>query len=431
MPEQTIEQRRAIALARARMRLKEQDQSSATGTFVREAATSVAENITGIPDLLMNAGLRMATGTPLFSRPEFLKSDYERQAEQRLAERGIQTADQFLPRLGERNLPLPRGHQVVSGVEAALRMPAAMFRGEDVSLPQMYEQVQADAAQAAMEHPVAADVGEITGDIASIIGLRGRVPGLRRTFKGVQALDLPPGPRRLLNQISTRVFSGTEGAGLSRATMRAAETGFESGVLAALDEADPEQAAAYGAGAQLAGSAMLTGLRRGMEMAKNPRALAVGAVTLALADSILPGDQSLLESAQTMVDKAAVFVGLGVLSGFAKRPDFAAGRIASNLPRFADAFAAVPRTAVTSLIADLQANDTEARTARGVIRQYLGDPSYFGAYQEDVEKMIEGGNMRGDLSRLMRDDRAFERLVFSMQPPSLDRGSVQGVIERP
>lgn len=366
----------------------------------RPAASSLIQNIMGLPDLALAAGSRMLTGAPIF---------------------GSETMP-FQPALGEKILPLPSGEQVVAGAETAAQLPGAMFRGEAMDIPGRFQERQERAVTVAEQRPGATMTGEVGGDIASILMGRGGIRGMMNRLsrgKEIPAIQaLPPGGLKMLDDLVQGVLK----THLPRGVARAAETGFESAMLAALDDGDPSQAAAMAAGSQAGGSLILT-LAKPFVSSKPRMFMSLAGATLAfqLAKNVIPGGaDDLGESAESAIFKiipTAILATLAAAAGFGRVPG--GSSVGKNLPKIADALTAIPRTAITSLIADFtEDEETGTDQTSRVMSRFIEDPEFFGANAVAIQDAFLNGQARETINTLIGESEEFAQQVFGLGPPT-------------
>lgn len=323
-------------------------------------------------------------------------------------------------RMGDRVLGLPRGEQVVSGALAG----KDFVTGANFNPVDAYRGRMAESQQMGEEHPIATSVGGVAGDVATI--LTGRMPFAAGAGKSEKALatwrrlDLDPGFRRTWD----RFLKSDSMKSLFRGTGRAAETGIEAATLSVLKEGDPLEAAAYGAGAQMAGSGALSLLSSFLPSGKVMRELpvawklaggAAAASTLyATLSKLTPVGQGnifdAIEATDAGYTKVAAALALGVTATAA-----GTGRIRSaDLPKIGDAITSIPRGALISLLTDL-ANEEKAdgSNIKRTIEHMAADPTIFNDTQQKrlSAALDEGGDFARTVSDMVAKDPRFKAVI--------------------
>jgi hypothetical protein len=273
------------------------------------------------------------------------------------------------------------------------------------------------------EHPFANQAGEIVGDVATIV--TGRLPLARgvgaaeKALKGIRRADLAPG----WQNVADKAFKSSSMKSLYRGMGRAAEAGFEGAVLSMLKEGNPLEAGAYSAGAQMAGSGVLSvasdlfttkGVLRSLTTTQK---LALGAATATALTGLLQqvtplgegNSYDAIRAMDTGYAKVAAGLGLGILAtgaGF--------GRVRSeNLPKLVDAVTAAPRAGVISLLTDLakekeSGGDAVSRTAAHLAK----NPDIFNdSQQKALNSAFEGGTFAKTVDKLLRTDPRFAKTI--------------------
>lgn len=297
-----------------------------------------------------------------------------------------------LPRFREKNLPLPTGEQVMAGIGAATQIPGALLAGEPLNIGQRFQQQQAQAAQLAQEQPLATGLGGLLGDAATIA--TGRAPlagtGFSRFLRGTQPSDMAfGGAAKFANRTELdRIVQSAPVQKLARGAGRSLEAGFEGATLALLNEGDPLMTAAYAAGGQAAGSAMIgaTSLRGGA-LSIAGRAAGLTAM-IQLTKSAIPGGRDrILESTEKAFDdlKLAIALGLAARTVGAGR---VSGRLADRFEKSADAISGLHRGVAISALQD--ATNDETGTVDRVLQHLSVNPDTF--TQEQLNRLSSGLN---------------------------------------
>lgn len=235
------------------------------------------------------------------------------------------------------------------------------------------------------EHPFASGVGDVGGDVLSLLLGRAGVSKSIRNFEQKLAgktdelafggavpkvRDLTPGAR----QFAENAIQSPAMRSLARGTGRSVEAGFEAAALAVVKDGDPFETAGLVMGGQAAGSAVLA---VGKGAIKHP-GVALSALAFAsiiqVGKSVLPGgENSFMESVQTGFDKVAFGLGLGLISAASGAGRIRGkGNLPTNFPRTADALAGIPRAAVISLVEEwVHADPAERKKIEAGVEQRL------------------------------------------------------------
>ena len=335
------------------------EQPTAGGTFAKAAGGRFANNILGIPDLLLTAGSRILTGQPLIDR-EF--DDVPPELNQPLVD---------FPQVGERVLPIPRVPE--TDPETRQRFPKSTMGGE-----------------------IAGDVATIfTGRVGARAGASAN-PSSIAAGRGVIPY-IEPGLRKQLDTITSRVLKSH----LPRGIGRAAETGFEGATLAALQNGDPVETGAYAAGVQAGGSLMQTMAKPLMSSSGLRNAVIMGYIGLQAAQNLVPGGTpDTLNTISTAVTKTVGMFALGAMASAAGTSRIT-GSLKQNLPNFADAVTTIPRATWISLVNDISRDET-GNTSR-VVEQFAHNPEQFGpGVMVRLQRAMEQGKVGEEVESLMQ-----------------------------
>lgn len=284
-------------------------------------------------------------------------------------------------------------------------IPTAEQLNETLGGPSVLEQ-----QQLAAQTPVAAQLGEITGDVAALSGAR--LPGVARRAASrelaIVPQELPAGFKRLANRALDKIQRNVGGI-----TKRARETGLQGAALAIADSGDPLQTGALAAGTQFAGSLAINIIPRS---AKGALALtsAAAAATVAIQalKTVTPGgrDRS-LESFESAVTKIVGALAVGTLAGAAGFGRVG-GKFAQDLPRVADLITSVPRSAIISLIEQASKDDR----VEVVLGKSMSEPGFFTASQRNrLNRAIRGGTLTETIDSLSKT-RDFARKLEQIAP---------------
>lgn len=360
---------------------------------LRSAATQAIDNVIGLADVGLTAGLRLLTNRPLI--------ETERMRQNQLGPR--------LPTISEGILPEAlSGENVVSGLQTAAQVPGALMEGEPLNLGQRFEEQLQAGQQLAAEHPVASAVGEIGADALTLA--TGRIPA-RGFVRAGDALR-PPQIRRtrlsaqpaLKNALDTSVRKLSDTLG--RGALRAGEAGIEGATLALLQEGDPVKTAAFAAGAQGAGSLILTSMGK---VRKRPLSSTFAALLVGhqIFKAVGPGQRNLFESSDEAINEIVAGYALGVLANVAGFNRIQRKGFAQNFPEaFTDAITAIPRGALTSLWEDLAKNE---ETVAPVLEKYST-----GGFNENqrrrIERAFKNGNLGSEIQKMLENPSFREEL---------------------
>lgn len=338
--------------------------------------------------------------------------------------RGSVAPVRALGQMGESALEKIKEGDIPGAFQAATSFDPALAR------------VEAEAARLRQRAPGATQVGEVVGDVSSLL-LAGR-PAIRGAGRGVQAAAgvvgrtgaqafpritkaletarSKPGLVKVVDEALKSQFAGRVGGGV----VRAAETGLEGVTLAILDEGDPLTTGLASAGFQAGGSLSRDVLRR--IGSKGIGAGIMGsAMTIFLLQNFIPGGKNFVtEAFELSRDKfsLAVLAGAGAAMLGTGRPG--AGAISRNFPRIASEFRAAVRGGVIDSVRELAGNRESGNLVpEMVLSRMTRDPSFFGPGV--VKKIGESirdrrKSVTSTIDRMIRDDTAFRRKVESLDP---------------
>lgn len=305
-----------------------------------------------------------------------------------------------------RSIPRPSTEKIDAAAES---IPALLPGGESPGTAyerNLFENLeQASAMRAA--HPVASTVGDIGGDIATLL-LGRRSTGADKLLQRVET--------RLGGRASADVAENLAGdlekvvkspawQRMARGSVRSLETGIEAAALDVLKDpnADPLETAALAAGGQMVGSGMLAGaqgLVSGGPMSAGVKITVAAASTwglLQLLKSATPGGQDrILESIETGYDKVALMLGLGVGAAAIGATRYGRGNtaLADQTRTFLDGIGTVHRGSQLSVLSDWTEGDAEKRaTIETVLTAMSRDPTYGGRNEVErdlVQRIREG-----------------------------------------
>ena len=396
-----------------------------TATGVTSGLTEqFLDNMLGVPEFIAR-GLDFGESLPSkFLKPETAKFLF--------GDGAVPTpADQSI-------LGLPSGREVMSGAQA---LPA-ILGGQ--APREAFDAAMANREQVAQESPTAFGVGQFGGDVATLATGRAPFRAPAAPTSPLEATMAALGQRAAPNaNRAGGVFDNAIGDGLSAASAglrrtagsagvrkqladildtdmlkegargfgRAAETGLEGATLAALQEGDPVETAAFAAGGQLVSSAALAGAAGVVDLPGKilnleklgplgKRAVGIAASATILSQYLQVLQQNPDEAQENAYDKiSTMLVAGGVLGLAGKRPK--AGGALENFPRFADALLTAPRTGIIKAAQSL-AEDPEGQA---LVTSIAADP---GAFSPKQIEQIERAMSEGTLSELAADPK-FER----------------------
>jgi len=242
--------------------------------------------------------------------------------------------------------------------------------------------------------PNASDFGDIVGTGASLAGLRIPVA----TKLGQRALPAAASNTGRTGQLT---FGGVlkDAAtsepvkALARAAGRTAEGGLEAAALSILQGKDPVETAALSAGAQGAGSMILSAFNPGELKGLGRLGLAAGGLTamFRLGQEFGPGENNTFES----IDDAFNKIQFGILAGLTSAAA-GAGRInprnaSQAVSVAADSITSMPRGFVVGLLNKTQERKNEGiNRVEPVLKQLSKDPTFFGKENgKKIQKAIE------------------------------------------
>lgn len=385
-------------------------QPGALETGVRSAAKTFIDNALGLPDLAVTAGVNTGVLGPMFRFQGELAKRYP----------GTVPEPPELPKIGQRVLPIPRLDEISAAVRTVPKLGDVMTT--DQTLPEAFHESQNEQQQANQAytdvHPRADWLGGLAGDAATVVTGRG---GIKSALKAAGPKASMPASRALvpyvepgLKKIGDEIWRKIERTHIPRGVGRAAETGLEGAVLAALDEGDVGQTAALAAGSQLGSSAILTAASPFLKSKTMWGALGASALTLQILQQYTPGgDNRVLDAVAASTAKIVPLVAAGLLVAVAggKRPN-PEGMLNKNLPMIADAVSAMPRGAVLSMIKDAAKDKDDGNdTTEKVLTQFVKAPDYFGpGAMVRLERAINSGKLSAEVQSLM-DVPEFRKLV--------------------
>ncbi|MEM7002404.1 MAG: hypothetical protein AAF529_16565 [Pseudomonadota bacterium] len=310
------------------------------------------------------------------------------------------------------------GLDILAGGDALLSMVA----NGSTDFDSAFQREKAAREELMARNPMAAALGGFGGDAATIAS--GRAPmvnGPGGLFDDAISATLTKGSTNLAATAATKGFKRQVSElldndivrDMSRGIGRAAETGIEGAVLAAMQEGDPVETAAISAGMQLASSAGLTTAGAFLDhipgQVLNEKAgpiskasmgmLGYAAVLTALQSAI--GQAEPGQALEDSFDKITGGLALGLLAIPGKRSK--EDGVLKNFPVLADSILTVPRTAMLELAQEIA--DKPSPQAESLINLMQSNPDALTEVQQmQIQEAIENGTFT-DLAKKLAKDR--------------------------
>lgn len=318
----------------------------------------------------------------------------------------------IMPFLDEHQpLRLPSAAEVVAAGDVAGQVPGAIARSEPLGLNERFntalERQQEIDIRSQEEAPVGTAVGEVAGDVATILATR----GLGRVMSGGSALprasSTTPFVRPAQTQLGSAIQTGLRVTG--QGLKRAAETGSEAAILAALNEADPTEAGAIAAGVQAGGDLVAKPILKKLGKVGIVNAMLGAWLVSVIAQEVTPGGYQIVE--ETLKDRAKEFGYATILGGAIAG---ITGRTSQQFagPAFAEITNVVRRSILTSNLADME---EDSRIAP-IMAKFSEDPDFFGPKARRlIERAwnVEDASLLATVESLM-DDRRFREKFESI-----------------
>ena len=373
-----------------RQRLEEPEGSSALGAFLVSFLTSTGDAALAAPSAsgdLLAAGAAGLEGTARGLTPGGEGFEFGRR---------FREQQEMFPANVIRSIPRPTTNEVLAGTRATAFSPG--FEGFRENFSTELEALEAADRQRIEAHPIASQLGDFGGLIASLlIARRPLQPRIRRIEDRIMNPRPAPAVRasdNLLNDLD-RAFRSSFVRLPARGLFRAGEAGLEAAFLEVLSasENDPMLAAGLAGGAQIASSNLFGGLKSlarggpGSALTKfTAAAIATGGLWQMVKSATPGGRDRILESMESGFDKTTYAVLLGVL-GSAMGARGRGAQVSEPLQDIIEGFVTVPRAGVLALITEFaDAPEEEQRLFETTLNKVLADPSYKG--EGDREKAL-------------------------------------------
>lgn len=334
----------------------------------------------------------------------------------------------------ENLLGLPSGRDVASGIDAGVGGLLGID-GDFGNFSERFKAEQQRRAGVEEARPIAASVGDVGADIATI--LTGRLPLVKgpgglfddainakidERVKTLKKLAKSTGKKTGFKATERRILNSEVFRDLSRAVGRGAESGLEGFSLAVLQQGDPIQTAALASGTQIASSLGLTAAEGAATapakaLGLKPTGLqgrALGLVAsagmfagmLQIFKEATPGGRDrILESEETGYAKVAGALLLGLTAAAIGGKRSKEKGVLATLPKFADAMAAIPRAAMISNLEDVAASDEGTGE---IIDRIFTSFDKLNEKQVDVlTKGFQEGDLVSRINDLIENDESF------------------------
>lgn len=411
-------------------------QSAPATAFSREFTGKLFNTALGIPDL---------AATALMSIPNRAMGDIRNlfRPEPTNMDEWAASRNGPLPEIGERVIPgIPDANTVFAGAQRLGEGAAALRTGNfNEFRPDARAQQKALTENYREQNPLASGLGSAAGDAAALLAGRGPLVSAlaRPQIRSIPELtNLPAGVMRT----ASRVLNSGGARSLAKAAGRSLETGLEGAALAILNEGDPVESAAYGAAAQMGGTAALGLSKSLLSGGVGSASLKLGAAAFAAGSAIqlfksgTPGGENfLMQSLESGYDKVLLSLIVGATAGAAGAGRLRGTLLAEELPRFADALSAIPRGMLLSKMNEyLASDDANKGTIERVVNQIAADPGYFSPEATaKLERAMtrEGVSMLNTINSLIETDGQF-RTKFDNIGAGAERGlnqSLQGALD--
>lgn len=322
---------------------------------------------------------------------------------------------------------LPDGDTLAAMAESPMRALLAGFQGEGFSLSDAYADRVQDRAITKADRPGASFLGDISADTAALVAARapfrrgaagGAFDGL--VARGAQSLKKLVNPAGAATGAAGAAGQAAGGLGvLARGGARAVEAGLEGAMIAALQDGDPAEMAAVGAGAQVGGSLAntvrdaLIGPPGKFSMTRLATATGVGAIALGALYKATPlDDGNLLTWFDDNLDKIVSGALLGIGAGLAgRRGSSTPGTLGGYFPGLADTLTQMPRAALYEVA-------REAATNRDFERAMLNAHALNPSDSKRFTDIMLSDDPLGNFSKWVQSNERVRR-VFNAPLPEL------------
>ena len=269
-----------------------------------------------------------------------------------------------------------------------------------------FADIKGEEARVKARFPKSVGIGGFGGDVASIflarkpfLGSIGKAESFLAGKKFADAIK-NPGIAGEFGNIAKGFADSKAVRSLLRGGGRTIETGLEALVLEAINGDDPVQAAAWAAGAQGTGSALIKasrGLTSGGPMKVGVKLALSGLATFGFLQTMkegLPGDDNPIVTIEQSYEKVALLLAAGGVSTL-----MGAGRArpgdTEKYKRVAEFFSTMPRASMLSFLTSyIEAPQDEQETVDAILLQINQDPEFFGAeITERLQKAFDEGTL--------------------------------------
>lgn len=317
------------------------------------------------------------------------------------------------PALSFRSIP----QLTVQDIEAGVRsIPALLPGGESLSEAFARNSAEFAANEQAMReaHPAAAVVGDVGGDVATII--TGRAPLARTIARAEQRLAGNAAAKSAQSNVGyvlDKTVTSPAMRRLARGAGRSLEAGAEAAILDTLKGDDPLETAYVAALGQAGASGAI---ELGKTVWRHPSLAMAGlaaASTIQIMKSATPGGRDrILESIETGFNKITWTLAASVAAGALGGGRLRGGEFANRFPKLADAISTLPRASMISLAEEwADADPKQQQRIEAVSQKLASDPEYFGPAEAlKLDKAFRNGTVLPTLERLSKERRFRERL---------------------
>lgn len=372
-------------------------QQKATGVqaFGQGAADRFLSNVANIPDFAANIAARGANEVAERAQLDIMQPQNYHQGSGDVRDAPIPKPQPMIdvPPIGQDFVPGPTGDDLMGAVQRVGEGAAALRTGN-------FSQFRPDAAgqqreltdSLAQQFPVASSLGQISGDVLTLVTGRQPIAAARGRANLVsqnlaKAVEKSSRGVELAPTVMSALKNVTQGSSATRTLLnragRAAETGLEGFTLAALNgQADPMETFGYAAGTQAAGSLLLSSMsglfsggfeKAGVKLAVS--AAAIGAMIQMFKSATPGGEDYILPSMEAGFDKVMLGIAAGTVSGLSGMGRVTKGFPVRAMPDAADVITSMQRGATLSIMTDVLKDPA----AESVLQKLATDPEYFDA----------------------------------------------------